>query len=79
MYLACAQGRKLEAERAPAPIPLAPNDVVVRLKAIAINPANVKMIDQGHRVTEWPIVSGLDGAGVVEAVGGDVEDGRKET
>ena len=31
------------------------------------------MIDLGHRVTSWPIVPGLDGAGVVEAVGDDVK------
>lgn len=30
------------------------------------------MIDSGHRVTSWPLVPGLDGAGVVEAVGSEV-------
>ena len=42
------------------------------MKAVAINPADIKMIDQGHRVNEWPIVPGLDGAGTVEAVGAEV-------
>jgi len=46
---------------------------MIRLKAIAINPADIKMIDQGHRVTSWPLVPGLDGAGVVEAVGEHVK------
>jgi len=45
---------------------------MVRLKAIAINPADCKMIDQGLRITSWPLVPGMDGAGVVEAVGHDV-------
>jgi NADPH:quinone reductase-like Zn-dependent oxidoreductase len=50
-----------------------PNEVMVRVKAIAINPADCKMIDQGHRVTSCPLVPGLDGAGVVEAVGAHVK------
>ncbi|KAJ5175768.1 uncharacterized protein N7482_001645 [Penicillium canariense] len=32
------------------------------------------MIDEGHRVTSWPFVPGLDGAGVVEQVGEGVLD-----
>ncbi|KAJ5224966.1 hypothetical protein N7468_006191 [Penicillium chermesinum] len=31
------------------------------------------MIDQGHRFTSWPLVPGLDGAGVVDQVGAAVE------
>jgi NADPH:quinone reductase-like Zn-dependent oxidoreductase len=31
------------------------------------------MIDQGHRVQSYPFVPGLDGAGIVEAVGDDVK------
>jgi NADPH:quinone reductase-like Zn-dependent oxidoreductase len=50
-----------------------PTEVVIRLKAIAINPADCKMIDHGRRVTSWPIVPGLDGAGIVEAVGDSVK------
>ncbi|KAK9317525.1 hypothetical protein V1524DRAFT_423220 [Lipomyces starkeyi] len=46
---------------------------MIRLKAIAINPAVCKMIGQGHRVASWPLVPGLDGAGVVEAVGDNVK------
>ena len=30
------------------------------------------MIDSGHRVTSWPLVPGLDGAGVVDAIGSEV-------
>lgn len=51
---------------------LKPSEVTIRLKAIAINPADFKMIDHGHRVTSWPFVPGLDGAGIVEAIGSDV-------
>ena len=51
-----------------------PTAVMISLKVIAINPADIKMIDQGHRVTSWPLVAGLDGAGVIEAVGDKVKD-----
>lgn len=56
------------------PTILDPTEILIRLKAIAINPADCKMIDQGHRITSWPLVPGLDGAGIVEAVGTDVND-----
>ncbi|KAL3417146.1 hypothetical protein PVAG01_11146 [Phlyctema vagabunda] len=56
------------------PTTLEPNEVMIRLNTVAINPADTKMIDQGHRVTSWPLVPGLDGAGVIEAVGDHVKD-----
>ena len=54
------------------PTIIEPNEIIIRLKAIAINPADCKMIDQGYRVTSWPLVPGLDGAGIVDAVGDHV-------
>jgi NADPH:quinone reductase-like Zn-dependent oxidoreductase len=53
---------------------LQPTEILIRIKAIAINPADYKMIDQGHRITAWPVVPGLDGAGVVEQVGEEAGD-----
>jgi NADPH:quinone reductase-like Zn-dependent oxidoreductase len=67
------QGSPLEAITTAKPTITEPNEVMIRLKAIAINPADCKMIDQGQRVTSWPLVPGLDGAGVVEAVGDSVK------
>jgi NADPH:quinone reductase-like Zn-dependent oxidoreductase len=67
------QGSPLEATTTTKPTIIEPDEVMILLKAIAINPADCKMIDQGHRVTSWPLVPGLDGAGVVEAVGADVK------
>jgi len=55
------------------PTIIEPNEVIIRLKAIAINPADCKMIDHGHRVTSWPLVPGLDGAGIIDAVGDNVK------
>lgn len=73
-YLARQKGSTLEATIAPKPSVLHPTEVLIRVKAVAINPADYKMIDQGHRVTNWPLVPGLDGAGVIEQVGDEVED-----
>jgi NADPH:quinone reductase-like Zn-dependent oxidoreductase len=67
------QGSPLEVTTTAKPTSIESNEVMIRLKAIAINPADCKMIDQGHRVISWPLVPGLDGAGVVEAVGDDVK------
>lgn len=73
-YLVRQKGGSLEAILAPKPSVLQPTEVLIRVKAIAINPADHKMIDQGHRVTSWPLVPGLDGAGVVEQVGEEAGD-----
>ena len=72
-YLVREKGSPLVATTTAKPTIIEPTDVVIRLQAIAINPADCKMIDQGHRVTSWPLVPGLDGAGIVEAVGDDVK------
>lgn len=66
------KGAPLEIVSAPEPRTIGPTEVTIRLQAIAINPADFKMIDQGHRVTSWPFVPGLDGAGIVEATGNKV-------
>ncbi|KAK5993488.1 Dehydrogenase orsE [Cladobotryum mycophilum] len=70
--LVWGKGSPLIATATTRPTTIEPTEVMIRIKAIAINPADCKMIDQGHRVTEWPFVPGLDGAGVVEAVGDKV-------
>jgi NADPH:quinone reductase-like Zn-dependent oxidoreductase len=57
----------------PKPTLTSSNELIIRLKAIAINPADIKMIDNGQRVTSWPIVPGLDGSGIVETVGDEVK------
>jgi NADPH:quinone reductase-like Zn-dependent oxidoreductase len=72
-YLIRGKGKHLEISAAPIPSNLDSTEIVIRLQAIAINPADCKTIDHGHRVTTWPIVPGLDGAGVVEAVGSEVK------
>ncbi|KAH7025670.1 chaperonin 10-like protein [Microdochium trichocladiopsis] len=73
-YLVRSQGSPLTASTNPAPTTadLKPTEVLVRLRAVAVNPADYKMIDSGHRVQSWPLVAGLDGAGEVAAVGEQV-------
>lgn len=53
------------------PLPT-PTSLIIRLKSIAINPADVKMIDHGHRGVTYPFIPGLDGSGIVFAVGDHV-------
>ena len=52
----------------PKPTP-GPNEVSIRLKAIGLNPLDWKQFYFGIMVESWPAAFGIDGAGVVEAVG----------
>ncbi|KAH8803692.1 chaperonin 10-like protein [Xylogone sp. PMI_703] len=72
-YLALRQGGSLVPTSATKPTITEPNEVMIRLKAIAINPADYKMVDYGRRVESWPCVPGLDGSGIVEAIGEEVK------
>ena len=67
------KGTPLVATTAEKPQISEPNEVIIRLKAIAINPADFKMIDQGARGTSWPLVAGMDGSGIVEAASESVK------
>jgi NADPH:quinone reductase-like Zn-dependent oxidoreductase len=49
-----------------------PNDLVVRNYAIAANPVDWKIQDYGFGITQYPIVLGSDGCGVVTTVGSSV-------
>lgn len=54
------------------PVPeLRPHDVLVRVQAVSVNPADVK-VRAGLRRSTVPRVLGFDGAGTVEAVGPEV-------
>ena len=72
-YIAPAQRARLVASTSPKPTADDAGDVVIRLKAVAINPVDVNMIDKGLRVASWPLVPGMDGSGVVEEVGTQIE------
>jgi NADPH:quinone reductase len=55
----------------PKPVP-AGHDILVAVKAVAINPVDVKVRRPKDQVEKAPRVIGYDAAGVVEAVGPDV-------
>jgi NADPH:quinone reductase len=55
----------------PKPVP-AGHDILVTVKAVAINPVDVKVRRPKDQVEKVPRVIGYDAAGVVEAVGPDV-------
>lgn len=48
---------------------LAPSEISIRMKAIGLNPLDWKKLYSGAMVESWPAVFGIDGAGIVEAVG----------
>lgn len=71
---AAGQADKLTPAEQPKPKITAPHDVLIRLKAAAINPIDLK-IRSGVTPYElsYPLILGFDGAGIVEAVGSCVE------
>jgi NADPH2:quinone reductase len=63
----------LELRDVPLPWPAASGDVLVRLRAAALNPADVFFRQLGGYVERpGPLILGHDGAGIVEAVGAEV-------
>ncbi|MEW5852520.1 MAG: NAD(P)-dependent alcohol dehydrogenase [Myxococcota bacterium] len=75
-----SQGEKLTLIELPDPVPRG-GEVRVRVKAVGVNPVDWKMRQQGPlRLAARlvgpppPVVVGVDFAGVVDAVGGDVRD-----
>lgn len=65
------KGGPFKLVQAPKPTP-GPAQVLIRHRVTAFNPLDVKMRDLGLGIEQWPRVLGVEGAGVVEAVGSDV-------
>ncbi|MBT2186815.1 zinc-binding alcohol dehydrogenase family protein [Sphingobium nicotianae] len=55
----------------PDPVP-GPNDLLVAVKAFALNPVDTKIRKTRSSSADAPVILGWDAAGVVEAVGADV-------
>ena len=53
---------------------LAPEEVLIRQRVIALNPIDAKQRDRGILIPRWPHVLGIEGAGIIEAMGSDVRD-----
>src|SRR4051794_34450982 len=53
------------------------DEVLIKVRAIALNPVDYFMRDYGILVQNWPTILGTDLAGEVEEVGSDVTDLKK--
>ncbi|MBD0335648.1 MAG: alcohol dehydrogenase catalytic domain-containing protein, partial [Cyanobacteria bacterium Co-bin13] len=63
----------LQVQQLPQPQIQQPRDLLVRLKAASVNPVDTKIRQRGPYFSDsLPTILGLDGAGVVEAVGSEV-------
>ncbi|RYP76428.1 hypothetical protein DL769_003634 [Monosporascus sp. CRB-8-3] len=72
--LQCIQkGGPFKIAHVPKPT-LLPDQVLIRQRIIALNLVDFKQRETGLMIKEWPHVLGLEGAGVLEAVGADVRD-----
>ncbi|OCK94114.1 putative zinc-binding alcohol dehydrogenase domain-containing protein cipB [Cenococcum geophilum 1.58] len=69
-------GTPLEVSDAPLPT-AGPGEIVVKNAAIAINPLDCHMQDQGVFVQQWPAIFGCDVAGEVYEAGPDVQGFKK--
>ena len=66
-----AKGTSLKIEERTTPRP-GPNEMLIEVKSIALNPIDVLMRDFGFTISEYPAVPGSDVAGTVLEVGSDV-------
>ncbi len=72
--LQCMQlGGPFQIVHVPKPT-LGPDEVLIRQRVIAFNLIDAKQRDFGILISHWPRVLGIEGAGVIEAVGGKVRD-----
>jgi len=64
----------LQLQDLPDPEIQSPTEILVRLKAVGINPIDTKLRSRGtFYPDQMPAILGCDGAGIVEAVGSEVE------
>jgi NADPH:quinone reductase-like Zn-dependent oxidoreductase len=61
-------GGPLQLSTAPVPQP-GPGEVSVRPRAVSLNPVDYKNLAFAAAMRWWPHVLGIEGAGIVEAVG----------
>ncbi|KAL3479388.1 chaperonin 10-like protein [Aspergillus californicus] len=66
-----AKGQPLELLTRPTPKP-APNELLIAVKSIALNPADTIVRDHGLFIQSYPAVTGFDLSGLVLAVGENV-------
>ncbi|KAH6887706.1 chaperonin 10-like protein [Thelonectria olida] len=71
LFLSAPKGAFTVQDR-PTPTPGA-NQILVRTRAVALNPAEYKEYDTGLFLKKWPMVLGRDVAGSVVSIGSDVD------
>jgi len=67
------KGGQLTRVSVPYPTP-GPNEICIRPKAVALNGLDWKNRAFGVTVQSWPVVLGLDAAGIIDAVGESITD-----
>lgn len=75
-WLPYKQARPLQVDDAPMPRP-GPDEVIVKVHAVAINPADVAVQSLGIVYNDFPVIIGCDAAGEVIDLGTDVENYEK--
>jgi NADPH:quinone reductase-like Zn-dependent oxidoreductase len=71
-YQVLKQGGLLTKVSVPQPAP-GPNEICIRPRAIALNPLDWKIRAFGIMVESWPVVLGVDAAGIIDSVGESVK------
>lgn len=72
LWLPAKQSPTMTVGEASYPSP-GPNELVIRTKAVAMNPADNVIQKAGLLLTKYPAILGCDGAGIVEEVGSDLK------
>ncbi|KAK6008476.1 hypothetical protein QM012_000379 [Aureobasidium pullulans] len=75
-WLTEAKQNPLKVDHAPMPSP-GPDEVVIKNKAVAVNPVDWKIQDSGLFIKDYPNILGTDVAGEVYEVGSDVKNFKK--
>src|SRR5690348_6538215 len=70
-YQAIKLGGPFQLTSAPKTTPAA-GEVLIKLRAVALNPVDWKLLYVPGMISKWPAVLGSEGAGIVEATGSDV-------
>lgn len=71
-WLPAEKAKPLIVGEAPMPMPK-PDEVVIRNRAVAINPTDWALQAISHIPVSYPFIAGCDAAGEISAVGSDVE------
>lgn len=67
------QGGPFELVQVPKPTELDPDSVLVQTKVVSLNGLDKKQRDYGIMIASFPHLLGIEGAGVVDSVGSNVQ------